>query len=89
MKGAIMSKSTRQTSETPGDGRGFQGKKTESAPAYCTADNALSDACRNLVHKAIGQTGAAPRYARASFRVSVDGRVFEYSALLKLVGGAR
>ena len=49
---------------------------------------ALTGACRSIVAEAIGQTGTAPRYARASFRVRIDGRVFEYAALLKLVGGA-
>jgi hypothetical protein len=87
MKGAIMSKSRPQTSETPGDGRGSQMTRASDERDHFTAGNALSDACRNLVRKAIGATGTAPKYARASFRVRVDGRVVEYSALLKRVGG--
>ena len=55
------------------------------APALAES---LSGACRSIVAESIGQTGTAPRYARASFQVRIDGRVYAYSAMLKRVGGA-
>jgi hypothetical protein len=52
-------------------------------------EQGLTGACRSMISEVISQTGAPPKYARASFRVCFGGKVYEYSALLKSTGGSK